>query len=256
LAFTLPLKTTEVDLDKVSGYLKNQVGWVTLSKVRSAIPPKHADARKVDAMRYIGLIDRDGENVKLTSVGHEYGAGDADKRVDIMRKLLKAKPLYTATLDWMHYHGKTSPSKTDIANYWHEHQDNETSGASSDTLAHSAVFFMRLVAVADLGKFVAAGRGRDTHLEMDAGQLEEFVTDAQSPSASSPDQPEEVPAPIAPTPPPPTQPVPSAVSVGTSLNVNLEIHIAADAKPATVEEIFKNMRKHLIDGPDSSADGG
>jgi hypothetical protein len=46
------------------------------------------------------------------------------------------------------------------------------------------------------------------------------------------------------------------VAVGAGLNVNLEIHIAADAKPATVEEIFKNMRKYLIDGPDSSADGG
>jgi hypothetical protein len=28
--------------------------------------------------------------------------------------------------------------------------------------------------------------------------------------------------------------------------VNIEIHIAADAKAATVEEIFKNMRKYVL----------
>jgi len=38
--------------------------------------------------------------------------------------------------------------------------------------------------------------------------------------------------------------------------VNVEIHIAADAKPATIEEIFKNMRKYLLGQADSSANGG
>jgi len=37
--------------------------------------------------------------------------------------------------------------------------------------------------------------------------------------------------------------------------VNVEIHIAADAKPATIEEIFKNMRKYLIEQPDMTNGG-
>ena len=46
------------------------------------------------------------------------------------------------------------------------------------------------------------------------------------------------------------------MSLGSGLNVNVEIHIAADAKPATIEEIFKNMRRYLLDQPDATANGG
>ena len=253
MAFTLPLKTTEADLEKISTYLANQVGWVPLSKIRTAIPPKHADNRKIEAVRYIGLIERDGENIKLTTIGRDYAAGDAAKRGSVMRQLLQAKPLYKATLDWMHYRGKATPNKTEIANYWHDHHSGETAGATNEAMTHSAVFFMRMVGAAELGKFIAAGTGRETHLEMDVSKLEEFATGTPPPEPAE----KEVAQPSTAPPIPPPAPHPSAgVLVGTGLNVNLEIHIAADAKPATVEEIFKNMRKYLIDGPKSSADGG
>jgi hypothetical protein len=253
MAFTLPLKTTETDLDKITGYLANQVGWVPLGKVRASIPAKHADNRKIEAVRYIGLVERDGENLKLTESGRDFAGGDANKRSEVMRQLLADKALYKATLDWMHYQEKTAPNKTDVANYWHDHHESETAGASNEALSHSAVFFMRMVGVADLGRFVAAGTGRETHLELDASKLAEFATGmvpTPGPEAIAPT----VPAP--PTAAPAPHAAPAVVSMGAGLNVNLEIHIAADAKPATVEEIFKNMRKYLIDGPESSADAG
>ncbi len=46
------------------------------------------------------------------------------------------------------------------------------------------------------------------------------------------------------------------MSVGAGINVNVEIHIAADAKPATIEEIFKNMRKYLLPQGDVPSNGG
>lgn len=36
-------------------------------------------------MRHLGLLERDGENVKLSDAGREYAAGDATKRAEIMR---------------------------------------------------------------------------------------------------------------------------------------------------------------------------
>jgi hypothetical protein len=253
VAFTLPLKTTETDLEKITAYLANQVGWVPLSKVRASIPAKHAYNRKIEAVRYIGLVERDGENLKLTESGREFAGGDANKHSEVMRQLLADKPLYKATLDWMHYQEKTAPNKTEVANYWHDHHEPETAGASNEALSHSAVFFMRMVGVADLGRFVAAGTGRETHLELDDSKLAEFVTGmvpTPSPEAVAP------PAPVPSAASAAASAAPAVVSMGAGLNVNLEIHIAADAKPATVEEIFKNMRKYLIDGPESSADGG
>jgi hypothetical protein len=253
MAVSLPMKTTEVDLEKVSAYLKNQVGWVALDKIRKAIPPKHADGRKIEAMRHIGLLDRDGENVKLTTEGRDYAAGDASRRAEIMRGRLRASPLYNATLEWMHFNDKTTVNKTDIANYWHDNHAAETGGAVGDALTDPTVFFMRMVGVAELGKFVAAGAGRETHLKMDEAQLEQFATGEPTPMPDAGEPEGGAQGSAAPSPPlasPPT------VSVGAGLNVNVEIHIAADAKAATIEEIFKNMRKYLLEGPSTSADGG
>ncbi len=242
-AMALPMKTTAVDLEKLSAYLKNQVGWVEIEKIKKAIPVKHASGFKIEAMKFLGLLERDGNNVKLTTPdGRDFAAGDAAKRAEIARRRLKAIPVYNDTLDWMHFNEKTDVPKTDIANYWHDNHSTETGGALGDALTDAAVFFMRMVGLAELGKFVPAGVGRDTHLEMDAVRLEEFVTGEAPPDPVEKGDG----ASGGPTPPPPRV----ASSIGTGLNVNVEIHIAADAKPATIEEIFKNMRKYLIEQPD------
>lgn len=187
MATSLPMKTTPVDLDRLSAYLKNQVGWVEIDKIRKAIPAKHANGLKIEAMRFVGLLERDGNNVKLTTPdGRDYAAGDASKRAEIMQRRLRAIPLYNATLEWMHFNDKTDVPKTDVANYWHDNHATETGGAVGDALTDSAVFFMRMVGLAGLGKFIAAGTGRDTHLEMDAAALEEFATGEAPPDPAPP----------------------------------------------------------------------
>jgi hypothetical protein len=243
------MKTTAVDLEKVSAYLKNQVGWVALGQIKTAIPKKHVNGLKVEAMRHIGLLERDGQNVKLTAAGREYAAGDPAERAAVIRRQLRADALYNSTLDWMHFNEKTNVSKTDIANYWHDSHEGAIGGAVGDALTDATVFFMRMVDLAGLGKFVAAGTGRDTHLKMDTGALAEYTT-GEAPPPKGPEDDDSATGGAA----DPAPPSPPAVTVGAGLNVNVEIHIAADAKAATIEEIFRNMRRYLIDGPDA-ADG-
>ena len=127
-------------------------------------------------MRHLGLLERDGENVKLTVDGRDYAAGDGAKRAEVIRKRLRADALYCATLEWMHYQSKSSATKTDIANYWHDNHASELGGAKGDALTDSTVFFMRMVGISELGNFVPAGVGRETHLEMDVERLKEFAT--------------------------------------------------------------------------------
>lgn len=43
-------------------------------------------------------------------------------------------------------------------------------------------------------------------------------------------------------------PLHAAVSLTPAVNINIEIHIAADASAETVEEIFKNMRRYVLSG--------
>jgi hypothetical protein len=41
---------------------------------------------------------------------------------------------------------------------------------------------------------------------------------------------------------------PATVSVGHGIHINVEIHIAADASSETIEDIFRNMRRYVLNG--------
>lgn len=166
-----------------------------------------------------------------------------------------SEPLYNATLEWLHYSKVKAPTKTDIANYWVDKHSAAVGSIKGAALTDAAVLFLRMAAAAGVGKFIAAGLGRDTQLRVDPGALEAIVTGV---------------APTAPasggahTPPGPNAEVKrdqggtsggKAVdySVNPAVNINVQIHIAADAKPATIEEIFKNMRKYVLNRSDGDA---
>jgi hypothetical protein len=57
---------------------------------------------------------------------------------------------------------------------------------------------------------------------------------------------------IIPTPPHVTTSMPAKAS--PALNINIEIHIAADATSETIEEIFKNMARYVL-GKEEPSEG-
>ena len=260
MAMQPPIKTTLDDINALGAYLRNKVGWSDTDDVKKRIPPKHADNRKIEAMRYIGLLERDGSNIKLSDAGRKYASATDDTvKATIMRERLRGIPLYDATLEWIFHNSLEIATKTDIANHWHDNLSEESAQITGAALTDAAVFFGRIVGAAGLGTFVSAGRGRDTEVRIDRTALSDYVTEqssAQQPSAelpppnsSSPDTPREA------SPAPPQQKARIGGPHGAALNINVEIHIAADAKASTVEEIFKNMRKYLYEEPDT-ANGG
>jgi hypothetical protein len=253
MAVQPPIKTTSADLDAVLGYLRNEVGWVPLEQVRRTIPSAHADNRKVEALKYLGLIDRDQANVKMTDGGRRYiEASDAEDQAAAIRDLLADVQLYDNTLKWLHNSKKSSPTKIDLANYWHDKQADLLGGASGAALTDAAIFFMRAVDLAGLGKFVSAGTGRPTHLKVDEEALTNYVTGFAKPTQSS-STPAPSTSPLATTTPSAGTTVPTLTpSVSGQVHVTIEIHIAADAKAATVESVFKNMRKYVLGHNDDS----
>ena len=194
----------------------------------------------------MGLLERDQENIKLSDAGRQYvEAATVEAKAAVMQDQLRTVALYNQTLDWLHYNKRTSPTKTDIANYWHDKHPAETGGASGDALTDAVVFFMRMVNLSGLAEFVPAGRSRDSHLKVKSEALEAYVANREG--AGSPrtrEKRDEVPEggsgrrgrsggrPI--------------VTLGTGINVNIQIHIAADTPFGTIEEIFRNMRKYLL----------
>jgi hypothetical protein len=249
---TPPTKTTAQDIEVVAAFLKGQLGWTTLDSLRKRLPTKHTGSRKIEAMRYLGLLERDGENVKLTDAGRAYADGTEPQRTQVMAERLRSIPLYHETIQWLHYtFKKDEASKTDVGHHWHDKLSEESGGVTGDSLGDAVVFFLRMAAIAGLGTFVAAGVGRETELRIDREALAVLATTGApqppQPKGDTPEKAERSEKPERPEKPqtPPPSPKPQ-LTLGTGLQVNVEIHIAADAKPATIEEIFKNMRKYLL----------
>jgi hypothetical protein len=262
----LPIKTTIEDISTLGTYLKTQVGWVPLDRVRKALDSKYADNRKLEAQRRLGLIDRDGTNVKLSDRGRSYAtSSDAATRAQIMQEALREMPLYKETVEWLHYSKVEDPTKTEIGNYWHDRHQDQLEGAKGAALTDAVIFFMRVAGEAGLGAFTrGAGARPDSYLKTDPDAIETFVTAKSAESVGNvggeegsaeqvTDSAVGEEGPVAATPVPTAS---SAVSFATSpaVHVNLEIHIAADATAGTVAEIFKNMRKYVLNDPADAAE--
>jgi hypothetical protein len=244
-----PIKTTISDIDALFNFLKGQVGWVPLERVRKTIDSKLSDNRKLEACRYLGLIERDGTNIKLSESGQAYANGDDAARAGVMLAALKGVPLYWQTVEWLHHNKKIEPTKTDVGNYWHDKLQGELDGAKDAALTDAVIFFFRVADAAGLGNFIAGGRGRSVAvLRTDLEAIARAVATPSTASAHGGTAPATVPAGSqqSPVPAPPLSTPPANLKVSPAIHVNLEIHIAADATADTVEEIFKNMRKYVL----------
>ena len=247
----LPIKTNMEDIEVLCSYLRTSVGWVTIDQIKNAIPSTHADNRKLEAMKFIGLIEREGNSVKLSEYGIRFASTtDETERSAILVALIRTIPLYHATLEWMHFSKKEAPTKFDIGNYWHDKHEDKLLDSKGQALTDAAIFFLRIAGASGLGDFIAAGRGRETNLKVDSPALSAYVTgEATSghiqPKASkgveSQNQSKDL----------EQQANSPTVSLTTSpgVHVNVEIHIAADAKTSTIEDIFKNMRRYVLNLP-------
>jgi len=246
----LPIKTTEEDIEVLANYLDNRVGLVPLAQLRSTVAARHGDNRKIEAMRFVGLLERNGEDVKLTDEGHAFARAREEKREEIVAARLRDAPLYAQTLEWMHFQQQLEPTKTQVAQFWHDKQGSRLEGAAGAALTDAAIFFMRLVGMSGLGKFIAAGTGRDTHVEMDPGRLATFVTGLSPGAVGDGESAATAAIPETPQHPQVQAAVSQSATVSGGVHVNIEIHVAADAKADTVREIFRNMRRYVLGLPD------
>lgn len=267
----IPIKTTIEDIDKLLTFLRPNFGWVSMTKVKATLDSKTSDNRKIEAAKWLGLIKRDGQNVEITDIGRRYAsAQDPSEKSRVMREVLANSPLYAQTVEWMYHVNKSEPTKIEISDQWYKHHTDLLEGAQGAALGDGVIMFLRVAEAAGLGKFITAGRNRpETYLKGERSAIESFYstfvvggtdddespdagsTPSDGPVAASPANP--VAAPAAPVSVPGPQ---VSVQASPAIHINLEIHIAADATAETVAEIFKNMRKYVLnDGTAEVADG-
>jgi hypothetical protein len=273
----IPIKATVEDLDSLLKFLRPTFGWLTLAKVKANLSSKVTDNRKLEAARYLGLVDRDSQNIRITDQGRAYAsAQNVDIRARIMREQLAKTPLYLETVSWMYHSSSLEPTKTDVAEQWHKHHTALLQGAQGAALTDGVIVFMRVAEAAGLGKFITAGRNRpETKFRGDLPAIEEFAETyllggnertPPAPDASNEDV-------VRPTgsenktetrmievhPRPSNESTARSTDFGVasalgrsrpSVQVTLQIQISAETPAETVEEVFRSLRKHVLNSSD------
>jgi hypothetical protein len=236
----LPSQTTEENLTKMINYLSNKPGFVNKRDMQKAIE-KHGDNRKIESLIYIGLIDKEGEEIKLSDAGRDYERSNEERRRLILFRQLYRVPLFYHTLEWIKNYPITNPTTIDVASYWNDNYSEYLEGKAVRPVTEAAIFFLRFLGIAGIGDFVQAGAGRKTHLKVDPNELNkayENVTRGRAVGGETEEEPPEK------TATPPTKPTTELVS--PYININIQVHIDAEASKDQIEQLFKNLDKYVL----------
>lgn len=254
----IPVKTSVEDIQKVLSYMSRQVGWVETAKAEKALGA--LDDRKLSAMVEFGLILRDGANLKTTPRGQLFSAG---KQEESLREVLNRVDLYRATLEWVHYSSKDEVTATEVGQYWESSHADTLGTLSGTTLKDGAVCFGRIVAGAGLGVFTVGRGGKETRISLHLAEVAALVNGSSNDGPASVVEPGEeggdelegsvqivTGSTMSSGADSPTAKVaPVSVTTSPNVHVNVEIHIAANATPETVRDVFKNMARYVLDRP-------
>ncbi len=171
---TLPTMATANDVREVVQYLKQRPEGVNICDVVQPIKKRIFYPAKVAAYESWGLVTRNGERVKLTSLGWEF-ARSLDPEARAYRALIDGTRLYRAALQWVHDQGLDLVTTNDIASYWQE-SFSAVFGDDQDTnVGKTVVSFFHLCQAAELGTMTIGKRGQPARLRVWRAALLEYV---------------------------------------------------------------------------------
>lgn len=131
----------------------------------------------IDAAIYVGLIKEQNGKYLITENGKNYiQATDERVKKETLFELIKKLDIYSLTLEYFHHNKLEKPTKLDVGSYWNEHFSDQILDLNEESLTSSIIFFFRFCEMASLGKFIMAGRGRETRIDMDMVELAKFIT--------------------------------------------------------------------------------
>jgi len=176
MSLKLPQRTIFQDINKIVEVLGPKIMGMRLDEARKIDTNLFVDTN-ISTCDFLGLIELQGENIKLASAGRSYykSASESEKR-SVLRERLRQIPIYDRTIEYFHHNESQKPTKVDIASYWHDNFSDSLEGIDEESLANAAIFFIRFLEMADLGKYVQAGRGRETHAILDRVKIAEYIT--------------------------------------------------------------------------------
>jgi len=180
MPIVLPQKTTIQELNKAIEILGPKVIGMNTEEARKIDSAIFSESN-LNTYTVIGLVDESGSIIKLTPAGRDYykTTSEAEKK-KILRERIRQIPIFDRTVEYFYHNDNFEPTKVDVASYWNDTFADQLAEMEEEGFSNASLFFLRLLGSADLGKYVPAGRGRETHIRLDKVKIAEYITSAEA----------------------------------------------------------------------------
>ena len=171
---TLPILTTDDDVNEIVEYLKTKPTGATLTEAKAVVKKQTLDSRKISAYITWGIISKDGERFKLTPRGWEL-ARKSKSAVQLFREILDSISPYRSALEWIYHQKLEIVTNIDVAAHWHEHHSESLGTDKENTIKDQAVCFFHICESAGLGTLTIGRKGQATRIKFDHDTLKEYI---------------------------------------------------------------------------------
>ena len=172
---------TAGDVRELVRLLKKRSAGVTIVEAMNSEQKRIFDPRKIAAYQFWGIVERDGERLKLTPLGLKI-ARQLEPEAQLYRTVLDNIATYRSALEWVFRQGLDLVTHTDVAAYWQEQYAEAIDDHDEKTVEGAVVCFFHLCQAAELGTMTIGKRGQPARLHIERGELAGYI---RSPTPSS-----------------------------------------------------------------------
>jgi hypothetical protein len=170
----LPILTTGDDVRAIIEYLRTKPTGASVGEARAVVKKQVLDGRKISAYQAWGIILKEGDKLKLATLGWEL-ARKTKTEQEGFREILDSIVPYRSVLEWAFHQHLDTITNVDVAAHWHEHHPDSLGTDKENTIKDQAVCFFRLCEEAGLGFLTVGRKGQATRLSFDKGQLTSYI---------------------------------------------------------------------------------
>lgn len=172
---SLPILTNPEDVQAMVDYLRTKAAAVTIEEAKAVVEKKTLDPRKINAYEAWGFILKEGNRVRLNSLGRDLSRAKSEAKTSVYAQVLHNMKPYESALEWTFHQNLDRVTSIEIAAYWNEHFKSDVGSSNERAMKEMAICFFHLCQAAGLGQLTLGRRGQSTRFEISREHLGQFV---------------------------------------------------------------------------------
>jgi len=159
----LPRSIHPEHIDSTIEILNTKVKGATIEELKTI--NSNLNSEIIDSTIFLGIVKKEGKHFLLTEFGRKYASEQINsQKQQIFQNLLKKISIYNLTIEKLYYEKNFKVTKMDVGSYWNQSFKDDVKELNEENLLATVIFFFRTIERAGLGKFVAAGKGRESRI--------------------------------------------------------------------------------------------